>query len=81
MRSIRGDDCRLPEEESSEKERDNILVFARKRTIDPAEVENSDHEQLHDPLFGAHEREAFSKSLEVHMQPLQNIMSHSKSPR
>ena len=24
------DDCRLPEEESSEKESDNILVFARK---------------------------------------------------
>ena len=25
------DDCRLPEEESSEKERDNIFVFARER--------------------------------------------------
>ena len=25
------DDCRLPEEESSEKESDGILVFARKR--------------------------------------------------
>ena len=32
-------------------------------------------------LFGTHEREAFSGSLEVHMQPLQKIMSHSKSPR
>ena len=40
------DDCRLPEEESSE-----------------------------------HEREAFSGSLEVHMQPLQKIMIHRKSPR
>ena len=38
--------CRLPEEESSEKESDSILVFARKRLIDPAEVENS--EQLLD---------------------------------
>ena len=35
------DDCRLPEKESSEKERDNIFVFARE-TIDPAEVENSE---------------------------------------
>ena len=25
------DDCGLPQEESSEKDRDNILVFARKR--------------------------------------------------
>ena len=32
-------------------------------------------------LFGTHEREAFSGSLEVHMQPLQKIMNHSKSPR
>ena len=30
MRSIE-EDCRLPEEDSSEKESDNILVFARKR--------------------------------------------------
>ena len=40
------DDFRLPEEESSEKETDSILVFARKRTIDLAEVKNS--EQLLD---------------------------------
>ena len=32
-------------------------------------------------LFGTHEREAFSGSLEVHMQPLQKIMSHSKVSR
>ena len=29
----------------------------------------------------AHEKEAFSGSLEVHMQPLQKIMSHSKTSR
>ena len=35
------EDCMLPEEESSEKETGSILVFARK-TIDPAEVDNSE---------------------------------------
>ena len=72
------DDFRLPEEESSEKESDSILDFARKRLYRPCRGGNS--EQLLDlSPFGTHEREAFSGSLEVHMQPLQKIMSHSKS--
>ena len=62
------DDFRLPVEESSEKE---------KETTDPAEVETLS-KILTCPPFGTHE---YSGSLEVHMQPLQKIMSHSKSPR
>ena len=31
MCGVLDDDCNLPEEESSEKESDSILVFARKR--------------------------------------------------
>ena len=74
------DDCRLPEE-SSEKESDSILVFTRKRLyIDLAELETL-RTFLTCPPFGTHEREAFSGSLEVHVQPLQKIMSHSKSSR
>ena len=74
------DGCRLPEEESSEKESDIILVFARKR-LKPLQRWKTLSNFLTCPLFGIHEREAFSGSLEVHMQPLQKIMSHSKSPR
>ena len=74
------DDCRLPEEENSEKERDNIIVFARKR-LKTLQRWNTLSNFFTCQLFGTHEREAFSGSLEVHMQPLQKIMSHSKSPR
>ena len=74
------DDYRQPEVESSEKESNTIFVFARKRIIDPAEVETLS-KFLTCPPFGTHEREAFSGSLEVHMQPLQKIVSHNKSPR
>ena len=79
MQRIREDNFRLPEEESSEKRLiDPCLCW--KESIDPAEVENS--EQLLDlSALCTHEREAFSGSLEVHMQPLQKIMSHSKMPR
>ena len=73
------DDCRLPEEESSEKESDSILVFTRKRLSTLQRWKTLSN--LTCPLFGTHERGAFSGSLEVHMQPLQKIMSHSKSPR
>ena len=60
------------------KKRETTSLSFLERSIDLAEVENSE-QLLH--LFGTHEREAFSGSLEVHMQPLRKIMSHSKSPR
>ena len=64
------DDCRLPEKESSVKESDSILVFARKR-LQTLQRWKTLSNFLTCPLFGSHEREAFSGSLEVHMQPLQ----------
>ena len=59
------------------KKRVIAFLYLLERDIDPEEVEIS--EQLFD--FSTHEREAFSGSLEVHMQPLQKIMSHGKSTR
>ena len=71
------DDCRLPGEESSEKEREITSLSLLERDYRPCRGGKLFTCQL----FGTHEREAFSGSLEVHMQPLQKIMSHSKSPR
>ena len=50
------------------------------RDYNPAEVETLSN-FLTCPPFDNHERDAFSGSLEVHMQPLQKIMSHGNSPR
>ena len=58
------DDCRLPEEESSEKERDNIFVFARER-LEILQRWKTLSNFFTYQLFGTHEREAFSGSLEV----------------
>ena len=56
------------------------LSLLERETIDPAELETPSN-FFTCQLFGTHERQAFSGSLEVHMKPLQKIMSHSKSPR
>ena len=80
IRGVLQENCRLPEEQSSEKESDSILVFARKRLYTQQRWKTLSN-FLTCPPFGTHEREAFSGSLEVHMQPLQKIMSHSKMSR
>ena len=50
------------------------------RDFRPCRGGNSE-QLLHLSTLWYPEREAFSGSLEVHMQPLQKIMSHRKSPR
>ena len=73
------DDCRLPEEKSSKKERDNIFVFARE-TIDHAEVENSEQLLHLSTLWYPLKRSFFREFGSAHAAS-EKIMSHSKSPR
>ena len=70
------EDCRLPEEESV-----IASLSLLEREYRPCRGGKSLSNFLTCPLFGTHEIKALSGSLEVHMQPLHKIMSHSKSPR